>query len=190
MQGPYGKEAIRPMRMSFTASLDVRNVSVGFLFLCFGLMGCRDTGSDPNATAVPVGDDGATIAATKEGITAYINTGDYLAWAREPAVRDSVRAHGGRVRTSFNNKYLQARRTDTYPMPIGAMAVKELYEGTSVYGYTVSIKTRAGLGADTWTWYETTDPPDVKYFGVGNPACDGCHSADRGRDRSLATIIP
>ena len=47
-----------------------------------------------------------------------------------------------------------------------------------------------GAGAETWTWYETTGLPDVQYFGVANPTCEGCHSADGGRDRSLAPNIP
>jgi hypothetical protein len=153
--------------------------------------GCgRDTDPDPNASAIPVGDDGRSIAATKDGITAYIMTGDYLSWAKEPAIRDAVRAHGTKARSSFNAKYLQARRSNTYPMVVGAMSVKELYNDTTVYGYAVSVKTQAGEGAQTWTWYETTGLPNVQYFGVANPTCEGCHSADSGRDRSLAPTIP
>lgn len=163
----------------------------GIAGLLLPLAGCgSDTGADPSATAVPVGNDGKTVAATKDGITAYVQAGDYKAWEKEPAVRDAIRSHGGSARSYFNGKYLDARRQNRYPMALGAMAVKELYDGGNVYGYAVAIKTRSGEGADTWTWYETTGLPDVKYFGVANPTCEGCHSGDGGRDRSLAPTIP
>lgn len=161
------------------------------------LLGCAlslhcgsDTGADPAATAVPVDDDGTTIVADKAGITAYLQAGTYLKWEGEAAVHDSVRSHGGSVRTYFNNKYLFARRTGSYPMAVGSMAVKELYSSGSVSGYAVGVKTRAGTTADTWTWYETTGLPDVQYFGVANPTCEGCHSADSGHDRSLTPSVP
>lgn len=149
-----------------------------------------DTGADPQAVAVPVDDDGTTIVADKAGLTAYIQSGKYLKWEGEAAVHDSVRSHGGSVRTYFNGKHLFARRTGTYPMAVGAMSVKELYSGGSVSGYAAGVKTRTGSGADTWTWYETTGLPDVQYFGVANPTCEGCHSADSGRDRSLTPTVP
>lgn len=153
------------------------------------LGGCgSDTGADPDANAIAAGNDGRAIAATKEGITTFILSGDYMAWEKEAGVRDAIRSHGGRARSYFNATYLQARRTDTYPMPRGAMAIKELYSGSSISGYAAAVKTRSGDGADTWTWYETTGLPEVKYFGVANPTCEGCHSSDNGHDRSLATI--
>lgn len=161
------------------------------LALVGGLPGCgSDTGADPAAGMIPVGDDGKTIAATKDGITAYLESSAYLAWAKEPAVRDAIRSHGGRARTYFNGKYLEARRKDAYPMPLGATAIKELHDGSGVYGWAVGIKTRSGSGAETWTWYETLGLPEVKYFGVANPTCEGCHAADSGRDRSLAPTLP
>lgn len=163
-------------------------LATGALVLLLG--GCgSDTGADPGATAIPVGNDGRSIAATKDGITAYVQAGEYRAWESEPAIRDAVRAHGGRARSYFNSKYAQARRGNTYPMPLGAMSIKELYSGTTVYGYAIGVKTQAGSGAQTWTWYETTGLPDVKYFGVANPTCEGCHAADGGHDRSLTTFF-
>lgn len=163
----------------------------GLLVACLGLGGCGGaTGTEADAAAVPVGDDGKIINTTKDGITAYLKSGDYLTWGKEPAIRDTVRAHGNQARSYFNSKYLLARRNDIYPMAIGAMAVKELYNGTSLYGYSVGIKTRSGAGADTWTWYETTGLPTVQYYGIANPICEGCHSADNGNDRSLAPYIP
>lgn len=166
-------------------------VLAGLLLTCLGLGGCgNNPGTETNSAAVPAGDDGKIVDTSKDGITAYISTGDYLAWGKEPAIRDTVRAHGSKARTYFNRKYLMARRGDVYPMPIGAMAIKELYNGTTLYGYSVGVKNRSGSGAETWTWYETTGLPTVQYYGVANPICEGCHSADDGRDRSLAPYIP
>lgn len=179
---------MRPVHKSGRAS---GRISAVLVLVGLGLCGCgSDSGADPSAAAVPVGDDGKTIAATKDGITAYILSGDYMSWGKDPAIRSSVAAHGGTARSYFNRKYLQARRTDTYPMELGAMAIKELYNGTTLYGYVAGVKTRAGQGAETWTWYETTGLPNVQYFGVANPVCERCHSADSGHDRSLATFIP
>jgi hypothetical protein len=179
------------MRSSHLSSLVGMTGLGGVMLLGLALSACgSDTGADPSATAIPVGDDGKSIAATKDGITAYLNAKEYLGWAKEPAVRDAIRSHGGRARSYFNKKYLEARQKDAYPMQLGAMAVKELYSGDSVTGYAVGIKTRSGAGAETWTWYETVGLPEVKYFGVANPTCEGCHSADSGRDRSLAPTIP
>lgn len=173
------------MRKNFVT----RNVAMLGLLGVFHIACGSDTGVDPDATAIPVGDDGKTIAATKDGITSYILSGAYPTWGKEPAVRDS-RIHGTRARSYFNSKYLQARRSDVYPMQRGAMAIKELYSNDMVYGYAAAVKTQEGEGAQTWTWYETLGLPDVKYFGVANPTCEGCHSADGGRDRSLAPTIP
>lgn len=169
-----------------TSMLRVCALLFGGLFVRCG----SDTGPDPQAVAVPVDEDGTTIVADKAGLTAYLQSGKYLKWERESAIHDSVRSHGGSVLTYFNNKYLLARRTGSYPMIIGAMAVKELYSGSSLYGYALGVKTREGSGGDTWTWYETTGLPEVKYFGVANPTCEGCHVSDGGRDRSLTPTVP
>lgn len=155
------------------------------------LVACgSDSGADPSALSVPVGDDGKTIVGTKEGVTAFLQGGEYKSWAKEAATHSTVRAHGSQVRNYFNAKYLMARRNNAYPMPVGAMCVKELYSSDNLYGYAVSVKTRAGEGAETWTWYETTGLPDVQYFGVANPTCEGCHRADGGRDHSLVSGVP
>ena len=163
--------------------------AAGFLLASVALGGCGSD-AETEAAAVAVGDDGKVIVATKDGITAFIIAGDYLAWTKEPAVRAAARAHGGRARSYFNSKYLQARRTSTYPMPPGAMAIKELYDGATVFGYTVGVKTRAGEGARTWTWYETSGLPYVQDFGVGDPICEGCHGGAADRDRSLTAAVP
>ena len=42
-------------------------ISAGLILVWLGVSGCgNDSGADPNAAAVPVGDDGKTIAATKD----------------------------------------------------------------------------------------------------------------------------
>jgi hypothetical protein len=144
---------------------------------------------------VPVGNgsgNGPTvIAATKEGITAFLQTQEHQGWVKEPAPHESSGPHG-RVRSYFNDKYRLARMSGTYPMPVGATSVKELYDGEALDGWAVGIKTKAGVGADTWTWWEGFQGslPDVKYFGVANPTCEGCHVGAAAMDRSLTPSLP
>lgn len=172
--------------MSSTASKLVWLLSSGILVACGS-----NTGSDPDATDVPVGNDGTTIAATEAGIVAFLETDEHETWVKEPAVHRSAGPHD-HVRSYFNDAYAAARRSSMLPMPVGATSVKEIYrEGEETpYGYAVSIKTRDGDGADTWTWLESLGLPDVAYFGVANPTCEGCHSGAGSQDRSLTETIP
>lgn len=153
--------------------------------------GGSDSGADPNATMIPVGNAGTMIAATKEGINAFLATNEHRAWIKEPAPHESSGPHG-MVQSFFNDKYRAARQSGTYPMPVGATSVKELFDGTTLDGWAVGIKTKAGDGADTWTWYESfvSDLPEVKYFGVANPTCEGCHVGGADKDRSLTPTVP
>lgn len=158
------------------------------------LAGCGSPGSggtspDPQGASVVVGNDGKQLVASKDGITAYLQGRDYLGWEKEAAVHDSTGPHG-RVRSYFNATYLQARRSSTYPMAVGAMSVKELYSGANVSGYAVGIKTQAGTAATSWTWFESFGLPNVAYFGPGDATCEGCHKNDGGRDRSLTVNVP
>lgn len=167
---------------------------VTFLAAMAALIGCGspDTGGTtpgPQDGDVAVGNDGKRIVPSKEGITAYLQSAEYLGWEKEAAVHDSTGAHG-RVRSYFNATYLQARRSSTYPMAVGATSVKELYSGGNVTGYAVGIKTQAGSAASSWTWYESYGLPSVAYFGPGNPTCEGCHKNDGGKDRSLTVNVP
>lgn len=153
--------------------------------------GGSDSGADPNATMVPVGNAGGTIAATKEGVRDWLATNEYKTWSKEAAPHDSSGPHGT-VQSYFNEKYRMARMSETYPMPVGATSVKEILDGSTLDGWAVGIKTKAGDGADTWTWYETFtgDLPEVKYFGVANPTCEGCHQGAANKDRSLTPTVP
>lgn len=182
------------MQMICNKLADPRFGRIAMVAALFTLAGCGSPGPggtspDPQGTGIAVGNDGKQIVASKDGITAYLQGRDYLGWEKEAAVHDSTGAHG-RVRSYFNATYLQARRTSTYPMAVGAMSVKELYSGGNVTGFAVGIKTQAGTAASSWTWFESYGLPSVAYFGPGDATCEGCHKNDGGRDRSLTANVP
>jgi hypothetical protein len=164
-------------------------LAAAFLLAC----GTSDTGGNPDATAVPVGNDGSTHDfSTGESTGMFVIARSYESWRKEAMIHESSGPHSD-VRTFFNDKYADAWTSGAFPMPVGAMSVKELYQGTDPDGWAVSVKTAEGSGKETWTWYETlsavTDPKDYDFFGVAHPTCEGCHSGS-SRDYSLAPAIP
>lgn len=166
---------------------------LAFVLLIAAACGTSDTGGNPSATAVPVGNDGSTADVSTGVSTAmFVFAGSYLDWRKEPAVHESTGPHGD-VRVYYNDKYADAFDAGTFPMPVGAMAVKELYDGSDLDGYAASIKIAEGAGKDTWTWYEvigkSDDPADYDFFGVAHPTCEGCHSGS-SKDYSLAPSVP
>jgi glutathione S-transferase len=160
-------------------------LEVDWLWLFWRLVRTPPSKRDPQAIARH---HEATVARFKL-LDGRLQGRDYLGWEKEAAVHDSTGAHG-RVRSYFNATYLQARRTSTYPMAVGAMSVKELYSGGNVSGFAVGIKTQAGTAASSWTWFESYGLPSVAYFGPGDATCEGCHKNDGGRDRSLTANVP
>ena len=65
---------------------------------------------------------------------------------------------------------LQAGTGGSGEFPVGAASVKELYSGTNVVGYAVSLRIKTGPSGDSWYWYENG------FGGVGITSCTGCHS--------------
>ncbi len=156
--------------------------------LCFACGG-EQTPADPAAGAIDVG--GATIdARTGAGVAAFLEGGAWQAWTKETAAHASLGPHG-QVQTWFGPRYVEARRAETTPMPVGAMAIKVLYDGDTLDGYAVAIKTSTGAAASTWTWYEAFVPKltEPLYFGVAVPTCENCHGGS-ARDRSLTATLP
>lgn len=147
------------------------------------------SGPTPPGT-FPVANDGGMVAASAEAIRDFVTSGGTSDWVREPAPHGSSGPHG-LVQSSFNDAYVAARRADKYPMPVGAASVKELFEdGGAHKGWAVGIKTAAGDGADTWTWWETTSPSnETVAHGSGIYSCERCHG-DSSRDRSLTPTVP
>lgn len=158
-----------------------------FLTLFCGLAGCK-FGDTPEGM-FPIGNEGQVIGGSSDDLRSFVIGGGTSTWIREAAPRQSG-VHG-RVQAAFNNLYLEARRTNNLPMPLGASCVKEILNDDNTHaGWTMSLKTKEGDGADTWTWWEAF-APDHQHaaFGIGIFSCERCHGAF-SKDRSLISTIP
>lgn len=136
---------------------------------------------------------GGESGPSRSDLQTLVRNKDYALWSAEPAIHGpTLNSPHGRVRIYFNDAYLAARRTSTFPMPVDAMSVKELYSSSDeLAGYTVSVKVAEGSGADTWLWWEAA-LPDLEggWYGIAEPVCERCHSAAAARDRSLIETVP
>lgn len=150
-------------------------------------------GSGPSSqkpgAQVEVGNDGAAIEVSANGIRDYVTAAAHRSWTAEPAVHGGTQnSPHGTVRVFFNKKSHDALRAGAARLPVGAMIVKELFQsnGTTLSGYAVMIKTTE----TSWTWWEafegSFDSPVV--FAADAPGCKGCHSGNPNIDqvRSLA----
>jgi len=120
-----------------------------------------------------------------EDILDWLEVGYYQAWTCEPA------SHAGRAPSPHgpsricNNDALHATTSGAFP--VGAVAVKELFEGTTVTSYAVARKVTAGDGGDRWYWYEG-GPDKVFASSEGAGGCVSCH-VQAARDY-VFTIVP
>ena len=139
-----------------------------------------DTPTSKPPSASTVGEIGDT---TLQGITAFVQKGDYKTWAAEAAVHDSTGPHG-KVRSFFNATLATSIKANNTTHPKGSISVKELYasDGATIKGYAVEAKTTDGTGGDTWLWYEGFSPNFNEYYGQGLSTCTGCHGGGGGTD--------
>lgn len=107
----------------------------------------------------------------------WLESGEYLGWTGESAMHPSAGPHFAGVWTYVNDALLGSLEAGEPPHPMGAAAVKELYDGAGVrQGWAVMVKVQAdSAGGDGWYWYETFDG-DVFADGTGAGICTGCHS--------------
>jgi hypothetical protein len=146
------------------------------------LAGCTDDG------AGSFGDELTDPQLPARGFTdvqSWLAAGYYQAWRCEAA------AHGARPRSPHggsricNNDALAAGGAGAFP--VGAAAVKEIFNGGKLTGYAVSRKLAAGDGGDRWYWYEG-NADKVYANDQGVDGCTGCHDqADRDY---VFTIVP
>jgi hypothetical protein len=164
------------------------------------LVGCGDSGAGGNAGSgggaggdlmVPVGNDGSMLTASEAGVRAFAAARRHADWVHEAAAHVSAGPHNS-VQIYFNDKYLAARRAGTYPMPVGAMAVKEIFDSSAKHiGNALAVKIAAGEGAQTWLWWEALGMPAATgIYGVAAPTCENCHKGAAARDRSLIEMLP
>lgn len=124
-------------------------------------------------------------------IEAWLTAGHYMSWRCEPAAhaQRSPSPHG---QNRICSNTTMSSFTGTGEYPVGAAAVKELFDdtGKTIVGYAVEVHTTAGNTGDAWYWYERVpasspaphDANGVVADGKGSsgPAqtiCVGCHQA-------------
>lgn len=129
------------------------------------------------------------VPASADELFTYLQSGAYRAFPHESAPHASVGPHG-QVQTYLNPVLEASISAGNEAHPVGAAAVKELYEDGVVTGWAVYVKTQAESdGGNGFYWYEVfsaTDPSAVAVDGQGEPGCTGCHSA--GRDFTLSSF--
>ena len=147
-----------------------------------------DTGSLAECTpaAAPVAldtvDDAVPPVVDAE-LQAWLAARSYTDFLPESGAHDSAGPHGDRVRTFLNRRLAGSLADCADSHPVGAAAVKELFDGDVVDGWAVMVKTQPGPGADAWYWYEvfsTAPDADAPYSGQAHETCTGCH--DGGLD--------
>ena len=158
------------------------------LYLSSSILACDD-GEDDGGSAS--GAEAQTPPRSGHAdIQAWLAEGYYEDWACETLLHGAtigVSPHG--MQRICANDLMAAHGDGEYPP--GASAVKELYldDGTR-YGWAVSLHHAAGVGGDSWYWYEQVhadhpaphDDRGVVADGNGDagPAqaiCVGCHIA-------------
>jgi hypothetical protein len=110
---------------------------------------------------------------------AYLQAGRYRDFAAESGVHPSAGPHGNGVRSFVNAVLDRSLAEGNLSHPVGAAAVKELYDGgAALTGWAVEVKVADGAGGDGWYWYEVFSTTDGSrpISGVGNPICTGCHA--------------
>jgi hypothetical protein len=135
------------------------------------LVACSDPG--PATLGDPL-DDPQVPPRGSADITTWIAEGYHLGWACEPAPHAgrSPSPHG-RNRICSNDALLAS--TGDGPYPVGAAAVKEIYDGERISLHAVYRKVVDGTGGDTWYWFEGS-ADEVIANGEGDGTCTGCHS--------------
>lgn len=141
------------------------------LLLALALTGCDDGPSSYQDRL----DDPQIPARGTADLATWLEAGHYLGWHCEPD-RHPPRpgsAHG--ANRICSNDALAAAPGDG-PFPVGAAAVKEVFDGGAISKYAVYRKVREGTGGATWYWYEGDLRDDVIANGEAESSCTDCHS--------------
>ena len=116
----------------------------------------------------------------------FLQERSYEDYPAEPSAHPSAGPHG-RVRSFFNQSLADSLAAGSSLHPIGSASIKELYEGSSLIGWAVMVKTEAPASASSWYFYEIlsiNNPSNPVADGHGVPGCANCHSAGNDFIRS------
>jgi hypothetical protein len=125
------------------------------------------SGSSPSGGA----DDPQTPPRGRANVERWLAQSFYQTWTCEPQPHPMSRfgAHGqNRV---CSNDLLSSAGAGEFP--VGAASVKEIYSGSVLSGYAVSLHNAAGTTGNTWYWYERVGSGVTDGQGAG--VCVGCH---------------
>ncbi len=126
------------------------------------------------------------VPTSADALFSYLQSGDYTSFKSESQVHPSQGPHGS-VRTYVNPVLEQSLASFSGSHPVGAAAVKELYNEGELTGWAVYVKTQAESGGGNgFYWYEvfsTTDAGSPAADGMGVQPCTACHQA--GQDFTL-----
>ncbi len=105
----------------------------------------------------------------------WLDAGFYQSWSCEQAAHPARPGSGHGPNRICTNAQLSAAADGTGPYPVGAAAVKEVFDSNgNIRLYAVYRKVFDGTGGDTWYWYEGL-PGNVIANGEGDSTCTGCH---------------
>lgn len=177
-------------------------MKVGWAWWLVGVVGCAGQDADDDTDASLDSDVDTDVDITQvppeggDAVEAWLAAGHYLDWACEPEPhppRDGSAHDPNRI---CSNDVLSGA-TGSGPYPVGAAAVKELYDDEgAIYGYAVSRRVTADAGGDGWYWYERIGarvPADGRGdLGAAKVVCVSCHQgADEAGGRDLVfTRVP
>jgi len=162
------------MHRFLTASLSLSFVMAFALAIAVSaaLAGCTDPG--PGTVGDPI-DDPQVPPQGSDDLNAWIASGFYESWACEDAPH-APRAPSphGMNRICSNDAIANATGSDPYP--VGAAAVKELYNASGeIEQFAVYRKLADGTDGTNWYWFEGNDR-SVAANGTGVGVCVDCHS--------------
>lgn len=152
------------------------------------LPGCGDDGSGDDS-----GEEEAQLPPTNGAeMRTWLAAGHYKSWSCEGAAHGPITISPHGMQRICSNDMISGHGTGEYP--VGAAAVKELYDadGKNIVGYAVYRHIKAGTNGDAWYWYEQVPdssmaPHDADgivadQIGTmgdkpGKDLCVGCHMA-------------
>ena len=171
--------------------------------LCFItiITGCGSPGAskpDAGKEVVVTTDPQLPPSSNAADVETWLAGGYYKSWQCESEKHParSPSPHG--INRICNNAKLMAQPAGPGEYPVGAAAVKELYDadGQTIAGYAVEVHVSAGKSTSNWYWYERNPSlgapakngnpgliadgigPNEGTAGTGTEAlCTGCHAA-------------
>ena len=143
--------------------------------------------ADVNCPVVVLQKTQQVVPTTKAELDKYLEAGDYKDFLSESEVHASTGPHGNGVKTYFTDSLQESLLAGNSEHPIGAAAIKELYDGDTIDGWAVLVKVRDdGPEELRYYWYEILGGT-IYADGEDEPGCSDCHSG--GKDFVLTPAI-